>query len=924
MKKQLLIQIIILLPFFMNKVHIYGQCIGDGVTIDYIKHIQAGATPSYTICVDPAVTFTATPAWFFCAYNTATAASCTPSHVPPSSLGNPISMGAGSGVDLVFSPGGTLTVALQGATPVAGQYRLTVQLNDGETGPLVAEKTYRIIIRNPLEMVFVLDRSGSMECDSDENSVTDWPACSTSDVDGNASPDGRKWDALADAMNNFVQKIDGTDHILSADRFSYIYFDGNALENSDFPGPPNAYDGLDALIIYSKLEADGYDNLNDPPVGSNPLGRTGTSIGAGLDEAFNDRFSGTANRDLKILLITDGEQNAPPLITVGGGGSWSINSANGTLNHSSFANIDIHTVGFGVINGTQNLLNEISSNSGTFHDVADIIAMSDVTFNAIFHEFSPNTIKFDRQSIKATNEMTIKANSGVSRLMFEAHFQSPEAGRYAYKVTRNGDDVTDLNTKKIEGQYFTTFIYDFQQLKDLNSEGEWVMTCSRTNVVNNAVDSAAVVDLIDTPPRVLAEKFYVNLPKPIKLIATADDHEIDFDCSVGKKRPKVGDVVKPSVKLQYNGTPVTDAEVYVYIKKPGNEPLGHILSKREPEFKFDPNEPEKGGVASQKYAYLQSNKPKKLKGFLNERNSTFKLDHKGNGVYTANYDGLDVEGVYEFTYKAIADSVKGTGYVERAKEQTVNVRFGNIDGFYSNRKIKTEDGETTLSFKPAYRYNGRVYNVGPGYTYAIGVEGDDVEIGSVREEADGTYEVDLNTSGQSNPNIDVTVFGDRIYDGGLEDFDKEDYKGHRWSFSIHGGSTFPLQDIETLYEQGYFGEIDLNVRVTRLFSIELVGGYYNLVGANSEPDLNILGGTTYGKIHLSNIINNFDFFAGGGVGYYKPENLDATLGYSLRSGLSVQIRPNVTLSLEAGYFQLVDPEPEISFGTLGAGMKYRF
>ena len=69
---------------------------------------------------------------------------------------------------------------------------------------------------------------------------------------------------------------------------------------------------------------------------------------------------------------------------------------------------------------------------------------------------------------------------------------------------------------------------------------------------------------------------------------------------------RVGDVVKPVVKLSENGTSVSNATVKAIILKPGAD-IGDLLARAQTNALPTPLKEERGTCGDQKYAYLQAN-----------------------------------------------------------------------------------------------------------------------------------------------------------------------------------------------------------------------------------------------------------------------------------------------------------------------------
>ena len=190
--------------------------LGTGQTL-YKEHFENKGNPNLTIQFTPITT--AVDEWSYRAPN----AGITSLTGVPGTSGSTVSRNIGNNLVAEFSDN-TVTIVNNGSEPSVGSVPLELQVRFGGTS--LASKTYDIVIRQPLAMVFVFDRSGSMECEPDEPlGLAGWDGC-TSDTDD-------KWLMLTDAARLFMQTLDNQDDRtkLDQDNFSVVYFDG-AVQSS--------------------------------------------------------------------------------------------------------------------------------------------------------------------------------------------------------------------------------------------------------------------------------------------------------------------------------------------------------------------------------------------------------------------------------------------------------------------------------------------------------------------------------------------------------------------------------------------------------------------------------------------------------------------------------------------------------------------
>jgi hypothetical protein len=892
------------------------QNIDVNPTLTFVRHFESG-TPlaAFEIGTNIVISSAVNVEWSYCIDDPLPMSSpvhCSKGLQVVTSENTPISLDKGL-VATFLDSGSDKKVRITSTAPVEGVVNLSLRLvvNPGPSES-VHDRSYQFIIRHPLQMVFVLDRSGSMECGATGNSVDDWDACincptSTAGTCSATCPPGkcgRRWDMLADAVENFCTKIDPTHHLVGNDRFSVVYFAGESALS-----PPFDLDDLNTFVNFTTFNGGILSNMTTTNISVPQLGRTGTSIGDGLNEAFTYRFeTNRTDRRQVILLFTDGEQNATEMISIDGT-NWSIGGGN--LTRNSFPGVEIYTVGFGSTHGMNNLLAEIASAGGNYYNVSDIIGTSNHVFNQIFHNFSPDNIRIDEQILRTENEATFVCNKNVSRLFFEAHFNYPLAKNRRYKIQKNGEDLTHYAQPVKIGRYYATLIINFQDHPELESEGEWMFTVEQPQ-------------FDDVAPAIIQTQSRYR----IKLIATADDHLLDFSTSAGKERLRVNDKMEPTVRLQYRGQPVENATVSALILKPGDD-LNDILARTEAPVNSDAH-PESGPGSTQKYTYLNLNNSAVLDSFRIAVQNLIQLDHKGDGIYSGSFDNLDVSGIYRIYFSVKAD-IPEVGLVERFKEQTVNVRFGDIDlglnwpgketmlendvVLKNERRLTVEGNRALLYFRPAYMAGNRKRYAGPGLWYGIQAKGEGVEKLNVTDNYDGSYDLELKVD-NPNPRVRISMFDQEVYQGKLLDFDRLE-PFYRFNASLHAGATFPLTDLDSLYNGGFFAEADFGYRLTPGLSLEAVAGYYGF-----SDNFYILGGTLYAKGSASIGSGGFMVTGAIGGGLYKPKGEDTSAGYSVRLALSKHINARLAVSLDGAWFHLIDPG--YSFATLGVGLKYFF
>ncbi|MBL7793512.1 MAG: VWA domain-containing protein [Saprospiraceae bacterium] len=858
--------------------HLFGQKQNvDFASTTFVKHFESKQAASATLVIGS--TAGSPPFnWFFCE-----GSGCAP--VAVGAVTRTIG-GASTGVTITFtSSSATVTVI----NAVEGEYPFTLRRTGA--GIAAATRNYRLIVRPALRMIFVLDRSGSMEC-APSASAASWSGC--------IIPSGHRWDALKTGVQNFVNKFQtDNENALANDRMSVVYFSGMTVD------PAGDFETMKTITAFrtgitSNMSSAPAQNAADPV-----LGRDGTSIGAGVLEAINSRLGGIEDNSFRevIVVFTDGEQNAAPNV-VTTATTREIQAEDGTvlknLNNINLDGIEIFTVGVGTIPAFTTMLQELANGSSRYFttttgsEVDFLGELSGNAFNEIFNKFSPQHIIFDRQTITGANTLAFNCNKNVGQLFFEAHFDRPISRSLTkYEIYHNGVKLLLDTTKFLFTPFLVTYTINFQDLPEYTSEGSWEFRM--------LIEQGSYFD----------ENIYHLGPASVKLYATADDHEIDMATKVGNTPVVVGSKAPISLTLSHLGKPIKNAVVKAHILKPSVD-VGDLLARAQVTGPL-PNDPELGTCAGQTMAWLQANNPGALDSLKIYFGDTLTLPHKGDGLYEAVYGDWAVTGVHKVIFTVVAEDA-AYGKLERMKDQTVNVRIAPVL-FTPKERTYGKDGNVSyLGLRPQYESEGRTYFVGPGYGYAFSVKGNGVEKVTVNDECGGKY--GLSVQAEGDPRVKVYLLDEEIYRGKMSSFDKP-YIKHKWDISAHAGITSPLGKLDSLFVNGgFYAEIDAGYQFTPNFSLEGRGGYYGF-----DQNFYVLGATIYakGQFPLSSSGLSMSLAAGGGI--YKPKNTDSSGGYSLRLALHWAATSRLDLSLEGGYFNL--PTPDYQFLTVGLGLRYR-
>ena len=412
----------------------------------------------------------------------------------------------------------------------------------------------------------------------------------------------------------------------------------------------------------------------------------------------------------------------------------------------------------------------------------------------------------------------------------------------------------------------------------------------------------------------------------VRLSATADEHTLKFECNAGQNNFQVCDAIQPSVQLLEEGVPITNATVTATIYQPG-EDIGDLLAQT-PAPNIARESTESGSCALRKYTALQQSNPAIIKRYESYQPTTLTLKHVGNGLYKSDAYKANVTGVYKVIYKADATTTN-LGIIQRAQEQTLNVRFPELTYKIENRKAEKPDishdnqvtyFNYTLHVQPTFKdCNGKERFVGPGWEHDFRVSGGQITNAKVTDQCDsGRYTINL-TAKNKFSFVKINLLDEPIYRGFLNDFNKP-YNPHKWQIGLSIGKTFPKHQLDTFYNSSLFVKLSIDRRISHSLSFGLVTGHWRF--ANS---FYINGATVGGDWYFYNAdwLNNtpVDISLGTGIGIFKPKGLNTEAGGTLHGCITGDIKPRLSLFIEAAYYKLW--ASKYDFGAIGIGFRVK-
>lgn len=471
----------------LTSVHSWAEIRLDLDKSDFAFHIDKTVPGGETVIIAGGPVDNQADNWSFCSGNSACILS------PVGATGSrTISGSNGGSVTMVFN-NNEATIGITAAT-VSGTYtfRLRARRADGTNS---ATRTFELTIREPFQMVFVVDASGSMECEpllpGGADGLEGWSGCIVDRADTGTT---NKWEMVEDAFALMQSRVFDPNVFLEEDRFGMIYFAGTFGSSVISPSPGDFVGPVGSGSFTAEI----LDDLDDQ-YDAGELGRDGTGIGPALRRAINGFFSGTVatNRRQVVFLMTDGAQNVGPEVLEADDGP----RPRGKFLDDGFNLLNNEAAGAGnfleyfVLNldnsnnsgNVSNLLRAIASNPANYFsgsvDAAGNISYTPnfgEIFNRMFTNFSPQLIDIDRIAIEGdTVAHMFKCNDGVASLEFTATFPADVASNYDYTLLKDGIPYAGLNNIRItKGKATATVYLDARSDTSLTTRGEWTLRCT--------------------------------------------------------------------------------------------------------------------------------------------------------------------------------------------------------------------------------------------------------------------------------------------------------------------------------------------------------------------------------------------------------------------------------------------------------------
>jgi hypothetical protein len=756
--------------------------------------------------------------------------------------------------------------------------------------------------RNPVDIILVLDRSGSM------NSVA-------------AGGTDEKIDLLKDAVEMFIRAWEPFS--IAGDRMGIVYFNDGIVKY------PNASVILHPFQQYA----------NDLIQNVRAITATNcTALGGGILTAV--RGFDSADSEKHIIVFTNGMQNCSPMLTKVGAVHQILDDpappccdsgvpGEPGVNLADYGVKAIHTIGTGVSGADWiNLIMDIAMQTGGH---ARFTSSPDEDMEDFFLETLVQTLRVDpTEKVKTVKGVIAKnappteeafhLNSTVRKATFALSWRG-QMGEDALMVSLIAPDGTE-----IPGGLIRTTVGTFYRIATVTFP----------------------IDMHGTPLgplgtwrlRITPQLSSPQVPYRVHLIV--DDADLRYSFDVADANYGVGDVIPMSFWVQQGNRTLTDltGEIKVTVTRPpvgfGTFMVKHPVSKQELEATINLSGDKFSHLAAKKAHILVQDAA--LRQELEPEDDTIRLyddgrpehgDAKaGDGVYSGLYERTKRPGFYDFELSLRGlDPMLGT--IARSEMKTVSVGLKRFDLERSRIEV-TEI--PPIDGKAAYHVDIMLIDgfgnyLGPGHDTGVRVAPPGKKWGpmgrrvELNDNLDGSYSGRVELSEQEVDQgwqLEIDLDGQR-----LSEIEKPPPpRWHRGSLSIHGGYAAPSGSFANDFDPGYNVLLDVDYHFTP--QIAAVGWFgYNdfkakVSGVDDRYIINISLNLRYRRL-LGGWL--FAYVQAGG-GLYMPEDGDSELGANAGVGLNRDHSNRITFEVGADYHSIFDPD--IEFTHAHAGVILRF
>lgn len=742
--------------------------------------------------------------------------------------------------------------------------------------------------RHPIDVVLVLDKSGSMG----------WGL-----PGGPAAPS--RWTVLGTALDQFEalwEQSSETD--VGGDRLGVVHFDGNATSTTF---GASKFKRRDGTIPVGQTHA--WEEVLAAAKAPSPGGST--AFGKGVNLAYNDWIADPASIDAAFVLMTDGQQNVPPLI------EEIAATTDLALDNPSDAvpgpvelyklGIPMQTIGFGIPAALDaQLLGGIASQTtGT-----SIVTATDAGLSVAMQDTLMQALKGNTMGLLLRTEGSVAPPAGPSvphALMIDASVQratfvlswTGRRGLLDMSVFPPGSTTPAPFAVRKAG---ATWLIASVNLPAAGPIGEWTVVVRGNDL---------------------------NAPATYRLSTYAVDKFLKYSLQFNRGRSGTGDDVRLAADVSNKGVPLKGIPGGIRISLDGpQEGLGNILHGSDAT-----GDVVQGPDTMTPYdaKVMELAKGGGLAGTLPKPTGVQRVladagadgdEFAGDGVYSTSVGETRTPGRYRFNVVLEWDHPL-TGKVRRLEvvERDVHVvadpsstvveilppspdgsyvlrvtpkdKFGNFMGpGYGNRvKITVNGGTATAVLDPNQKgvYTVRIAGIAPGTTATVTIVVDNVVV-------------------RTNMPVVPTSTGPGS-------------KGNR-AVWLAFGSTYPHGSFSNGFDRDLAVNGAFEYGLGSGWAVEGTIGRHEFEGKNGAPSLEAMQYGLNAKYYFA--MPGWRPFITGGIGAYDFDPGSTQFGASLGVGAQVSLNPQWSIEGRYTYHAISGNSPNSRYSTLLLGLRFSF
>ena len=746
--------------------------------------------------------------------------------------------------------------------------------------------------RHPIDVILVLDKSGSMGWELPGAPFNSLPTRNT---------------VLQTALDQFEALWEqASESDVGGDRLSVVHFDSNASQPT-FGG--SFFKRRDGAILGGQTHA--WDEVLAAAKAPSPGGST--AIGKGLNLAIKTWIADPNTFDAAIVLMTDGEQNvSPEIVKVAGTNDWALDDpddANPAVELYR-RGLPIQTIGFGTPADVEaQLLGGIAEQTaGTSIVTATATGLSSAMQDVLLQALKGNTIGLLARTDQTIGPpppnplgtpVKIQVDPSVQRVTFVLSWEG-RPGLFEVLVQAPGGGTPVPFTVRKDGATWQVASID---IPASGPGGEWT----------------AIVRGRD-----------MSTPAAYRLSAYAVDRRLKYAVQFNRGRTGTGDPLRLMAEISHNGAPLTGIPggVRISLATP-SEGLGNILhettevSGGTPPVPDPPSAYKAKVLALARSGALAKTEPRPTGSQLTLRDDGSGGDEFANdGVYSATVTDTSVPGRYRLGLRLEWDDPR-TGKVRRTEtlEREVEVVPSPAQTVVEVLPA-APDGSFTVRVTPRDRFRNYM---GPGYgnRFTVTLTNGSL-VGAIADPSlTGTYTFRVgNITPGTTPTATITVDNVTVQTGmpvvpGV-------VGGTSGTFAVWFGlgATVPQGTFANTHGKGLAANFGVEYMHTPAFSIEGTIGWHRFNGKNAGPDTDILQIAGNGKWYLGQTAWRPFVLAGAGVYRFDPGSV--RLGVQAGAGVQGEFAPQWSVEGRYIYHRITDNAPRSAYATLQVGLRFAF